>query len=106
MGYDTFWALNPRLLKAFVDADRLRMRRKEQELYVLGTYMMNAVGISLGNAFRKKGTKPQEWLTEPYRLLPYTEEELEIQAQEEREKAIAFFNAMIPIDKGGEDIGG
>lgn len=81
------------------------MRRKEQELYLLGTYMVNAVGTALGNAFRKKGTKPQEWLTEPYRLLPYTEEELEIKAAEERKKAIAFFNAMIPNDEGGEDIG-
>lgn len=97
--YRDFWDLNPRLLKVFVDADRMKKRQLEIEMYISGRYVFDAVSLALANAFRKKGTQPQNWLEEPYRLIPLTDTELEAQAEAEREKAIAFFNAMIP-DRG------
>lgn len=100
MDYATFWRLNPRLLKAFVEADRIRKREREIELFVQGRYCFDAVGIALANGFRKKGAKAIDWIEEPYRLVPLTEAEQEAMAEEERRKAIAFFNAMIP-DAGG-----
>lgn len=103
--YGTFWRLNPRLLKSFIDADRIKKRQLEIEMYVNGRYVFDAVSIALANAFRGKGAAPINWLDEPYRLMPFTEEEERIRAEEEREKLIAFFNAMIPKTpkaKGGE----
>lgn len=104
MDYRDFWELNPRLLKAFVAADRMKKRQLEIEMYISGRYVFDAVSLSLANAFRKKGTQPENWLEEPYRLMPLTDEELEAQAEAEREKIIAFFNSMIP-PKDGEEIG-
>lgn len=72
------------------------------EMYISGRYMFDAVSISLANVLRKKGMQPINWIDEPYRLIPLTEEEERAKAEEEREKAIAFFNSMIPKAKGGE----
>lgn len=79
-----------------MDADRIRKREQEVFLYVQGRYCFDAVSIALANGFRKKGARPLEWMDEPYRLLPLTEAEQNAQAEEERRKAVAFFNAMIP----------
>lgn len=70
-------------------------------MYAIGTYVYNAVSISLSNAFRKKGDKAIPWMEEPIRLIPLTEEEQSAKAEEEKARAIAFFNAMMP--GGGED---
>ena len=67
-------------------------------MYVQGKYTHDAVSIALFNAFRENGKAQQEWMEEPYRILPYTKEEEEARAEEERRKAIAFFEAMIPKD--------
>lgn len=101
VGYDTFWRLNPRLLKAFVEADRLKKRQTELEMYIAGRYVFDAISLALANGFRQKGKAPEPWLEEPYRMMPFTKEEEEERAAIEREKVIAFFNAMIP-KSGGE----
>jgi len=103
--WDTFWDLNPRLLKAFVEADRIRTRKREAELYVQGAYVFEAVGLALGNGFREKGKQPLPWREEPIRLLPYTEEEQAAIADRERKRAIAYFNSLIPKEERGENNG-
>lgn len=105
MEYDVFWRLTPRLLHAFVDADRMRKRELEIEMYVQGRYVYDAVSLALANGFRQKGSNPQNWMEEPYRILPFTEEEETARAEEERRRAIEFFNAMIPKQEGGEQCG-
>ena len=70
-------------------------------MYIAGRYVFDAVSLALANGFREKGKQPIPWLEEPYRTIPLTEEEEEAKAAIEREKAIAFFNAMIPKN-GGE----
>lgn len=105
VGFDVFWRLNPRLLKPFIDADRARKRQTETEMYIKGRYMFDAVSLALANAFRSKGQQPVTWLDEPYRMVPFTAEEEEERAAIERDRAIAFFNSMIP-NKGGENKNG
>lgn len=100
-----FWRLTPRLLHAFVEADRLRKRELEVELYVQGRYVFDAVSLALANGFRSKGSAALNWLEEPYRIVPFTEEEKAAQAEEARQRAIEFFNAMIPKREGGNHDG-
>ena len=85
-----------------MDADRLKKRQTEIEMYIAGRYMFDAVSLALANGFREKGRRPEPWLEEPYRIIPLTKEEEEEKAAVEREKAIAFFSAMIPKN-GGEE---
>ena len=49
--------------------------------------------------------QPMNWLEEPYRIIPFTEEEEKARQEEERRKAIEFFNAMIPKNKDGDENG-
>ena len=103
MGYGVFWHLTPRLLRKFVDADRLRKRELEMQMYIQGRYVFDAVSLALANGFRQKGSQPLSWLEEPYRILPFTAEEEEQRTIEARKKAIEFFNSMIPKEKDGDN---
>lgn len=71
-------------------------------MYIAGRYVFDAISIALANGFREKGRQAIPWLEEPHRIIPLTAEEEEERAAIEREKAIAFFNAMIPKN-GGEE---
>lgn len=79
----------------------MKKRQTEIEMYIAGRYVFDAVSLALANGFRQKGKAPEPWPEEPYRMIPFTEAEEEERAELEREKAIAFFNAMIPKN-GGE----
>lgn len=83
----------------------MKKRQIETEMYIAGRYVFDAISLALANGFRQKGKNPEPWLEEPYRLIPLTKEEEEERAEMEREKAIAFFNAMIPKNGGGENNG-
>lgn len=69
-------------------------QRKSEEMWLQGLYIYNAVYVVIGNALKKKGAKPLEYLEEPIRLLPLTEEEKAARAEEERKKVITYFDRL------------
>lgn len=80
MTYEQFWDGEPSLVKAYRMADRIRRRRRNEELWLEGVYMVEALGATVGNMFAK-GEKHQ-YPSEP---LPITAEEQ--QERKEREQA-------------------
>ena len=94
MTADQFWEEDPWLAAAYRRADQFRNQRRSEEMWLQGLYNFNAVSLAIGNAFRKKGTKPQKYLEEPIRLLPLSEAEKQARAEEERKKTIAYFNRL------------
>ena len=77
-----------------------RKRNEENEMmHLQGVYFADALVATVGNMFRKKGTTPMEYPQEPYRIFPYTEEELEEKKEKELQKAIAYFNNMMAESK-------
>ena len=64
VSYDEFWKLTPRSLKVIVAGYKLRRRVDDEKAWLLGNYIFDAVSIAMGNAFRKKGQKPKEYLQE------------------------------------------
>ena len=52
-------------------------------MWLQGVYFFNAVSTALGNAFRKKGAKPVNYMEQPIRILPLSEEEKEAKAEQE-----------------------
>jgi len=78
MSYEQFWYGDPCMAKAYRDADRLRRKRKNEELWLSGVYMAEAISATVGNMFSKS---KYEYPSEPK---PITMEEIE--ERREREK--------------------
>ena len=93
MSYDEFWNKDVSMVKAYRKAYELREKRRNQELWLQGMYIYEAL-CDASPLFRfsmKKGTiKPEPYVKEPY---PITQadvrerEEREARKKEERLKA-------------------
>lgn len=82
MSYDDFWNGDVAMVRAYRKAQEFRDRRRNQELWLQGMYVYEAIcDVSpILHAFAKKGTKPAPYPAEPYAIT-----EAEIQEREERE---------------------
>lgn len=118
MSYDEFWNQDVDLVKAYRKANELRDKRRNEELWLQGMYIYEAL-CDASPLFRfsmKKGpVKPEPYAKEPY---PITAEE--VRARQERENRLkeerlkAEFAQFVegmrrkmpseahPADKGGE----
>lgn len=76
MTYDQFWNGDCTLVIPYRKADKLQKERKNQELWLQGLYIYEAIlDVSpVLHAFAKKGTKPKPYSSAPY---PITNEEME-----------------------------
>lgn len=83
MTYEQFWEGQPSLVVFYRQADEINRRRRNQEMWLQGRYIYNAIGsfAEILPAFPKKGAKVQPYLEEPF---PITL--LEAQEREERKK--------------------
>ena len=88
MTYEQFWNDDPMLAKYFREADEIRVERKNQELWLQGLYVYEALcdASPLMNAMAKKGTKARPYPQKPYAI---TEKQRKREA-EEKEKQIAL----------------
>ena len=77
MTWSQFWEDEPKLAVAYRKADRIRKRQKNEELWLEGVYMAEALNATVGNMF-SKGNKNQ-YPSEPF---PLTADE----QQERRER--------------------
>ena len=93
MTYDEFWNQDVRLVEVYRRAAELRDKRRNQELWLQGMYMYEAL-CDASPLFRfsmKKGSiKPEPYAKEPYPITASevkAREEREARAKEERLKA-------------------
>lgn len=70
MSHDLYWNEDCRLTESYRQAEEIRQRRKNQELWLQGMYIYEALcDVSpVLQAFAKKGTKPIAYSSEPYAL--------------------------------------
>lgn len=98
MTYDQYWNDDPMLVKYYRKADELRRERVNEEKWLQGMYIYEALcDVSpVLHAYAKKGTKPQ-----PYSDKPYAITELQRKREEEEharkiaEKGKRFMNAIM-----------
>lgn len=90
MTEEQYWDKDSRLVVAYRKADELKMNRKNQEMWLQGAYIYDALcRVSpIFRSFAKKGTKPMPYPSEAYSL---TEKQVEIKREEE---------AKVVYDKG------
>ena len=84
---EQYWDGDCTLVKYYRKADELRNERRNQELWLQGLYIYEAIcDVSpILHAFAKKGTKPQPYSSKPYAI---TEKQLR-QEREEKERKLA-----------------
>lgn len=91
MTYEQFWHDDPALARAYRRADAIRKRRVNEELWLSGIYMSEAIMSTIGNAFSKS---KYEYPVEPK---PITVAEIEERREREQrakmEKIKARFTA-------------
>ena len=81
MTWTQFWIDEPELAIAYRKADAIRKRRKNEELWLEGLYMAEALSATVGNMFSKGQKHPY-----PAEPLPITVEEQQ-ERREREEKA-------------------
>lgn len=87
---EQYWEGDPHLVRYYYEAHKLRNEQKNQEFWLQGLYVYKAVETVVGNALRKKGAAPLKYIEKPIDLSPKEE----IDAEKEREKAVASFEAL------------
>lgn len=70
MSYREFWEMDPTLVRAYRKAKELRDDEKNQELWLQGMYIYEALCdvAPILRAFGKKGQKPHKYPEKPYTI--------------------------------------
>lgn len=89
-----FWEKNITKIRPYLRARDIKKEEQNYMLWLQGLYFANAVSVSLYNAFAKKGSKAKQYMEEPLRITPLTDNEKKEKAEREREKVIAFFSNL------------
>lgn len=68
MSYDEFWYGSPYRAKFYLEAHKLKIKQKDEDMWMQGMYIYEALcDVSpILHAFSKKGTKPLPYSKEPY----------------------------------------
>ena len=88
MTYEQFWDGDPHLAKYYRQADEMRVERKNQELWLQGLYVYEALCdvAPILQAMAKKGTKARPYPEQPYSIT----EKQRRRELEEKERAVAM----------------
>lgn len=94
MTEEQYWDRDSTLVVAYRKAEELKTNRKNQEMWLQGAYIYEALcRVSpILHAFAKKGTKPSPYVAEPYTI---TEKQAEIKREEKAKKTFDKGKAMI-----------
>ena len=95
---EQFWDGDPLLAKYYRQADELKQKRKNQDLWLQGMYIYEALCdvAPIFHAFAKRGTKPVPYPDHPYSLTTKErEDEKKLIEQREREKAKRYMEAKM-----------
>ena len=98
MSPEQYWDDDPALARYYRKADELKQSRRNQELWLQGMYIYEALcDVSpIMNAFAKKGTKPKPYTDHPYPLsVKEIDAEKKLQERREREKARRYMEAQM-----------
>lgn len=85
MTEEQYWDRDSTLVVAYRKAEELKTNRKNQEMWLQGAYVYEALcRVSpLLHAFAKKGTKPVPYIAEPFAI---TEKQAEYRREEKEKK--------------------
>lgn len=92
MTYEQYWYGTNDLCNFYYEAEKLRIEKRNQELWLQGLYNYKAVSSALYNGFKEKGKPTEKYLEKPIEIFPKKQKESDPEV--ERQKAIEFFEQM------------
>ena len=99
MTYKQFWEESPYLAIDYRKAYKIQREIANEQAWLCGLYVYDAVAVCLGNALAKKGSKRLDYLERPIDIFPLTKEEKRRREQEERKKVEAAMKALCEAQK-------
>lgn len=103
MTYQEYWCGDPWLCKYYREADLIKQKIRNQDLWLQGLYNYNALAVAISNAFGGKNTN-LKYLENPLDIFPKTEAEKEEEARKERDRITEQFKAMIEAQKRRKEL--
>lgn len=101
MSYDEYWNGDPSLVRAYREAEKLRVEQKNRELWLHGRYIYEGIACLIPAFNQWKPKNPIPYMDEPYAL---TEEEWEKrQIREQKKKQEELRNYMMSFVKKKEE---
>lgn len=91
MTYEQFWLGDPYLVVYYRRAHELQIEKTNQELWLQGLYIHNAVSVAINNAFSKQ---KQKYINKPLQLIEPTQDERKAQVEANNRKLVARLNAF------------
>ena len=84
---EQYWDGDPELVKFYREAYEIKMERRNQELWLQGMYIYEAIcdASPILHSFAKKGTKPHPYAEKPYALTDKQRKQNSV----DKEKAVA-----------------
>ena len=95
---EQYWDGDPLLAKYYRQADEIKRDRKNQELWLQGMYIYEALCdvAPIYQAFAKRGTKPAPYVDHPYALTTKArKDEKKLREKQDRDKAIRYMEAQM-----------
>ena len=95
---EQYWDGDPLLAKYYRQADEIKQRRKNQDMWLQGMYIYEALCdvAPILQAFAKKGTKPIPYPDHPYSITSKEkEDEKQRREKRERDKAKRYMEAQM-----------
>lgn len=94
IGYQEFWLLNPRTLSVVIEGYKLKRKVHDEEQWLLGGYITNAVRLAIVNAFKKKNDKDINYFEAIPQPMLATNEMSEQEKQRKRDMLMASLHIM------------
>ena len=91
MTYEQFWFGDPWMVRAYAQSYLLKRKIENENAWIQGAYIANAVTVSIANTF---GKKKVDYIKQPMDIFPKTEAEKQSEIREERRKLINWLNGM------------
>lgn len=101
MTYEQYWYGDPLLVRAFYQAEKLRREKRDEQAWLTGLYVLNALNATVGNMFRKSGQAPAEYPEEPFSVKKEREkrEHTELEKEQEAVWAEAWMSSFVQAGK-------
>ena len=98
MTEEQYWDRDCTLVKSYREAEELRKERVNQEMWLQGMYIYDAISrlSPILRAFAKKGTKAQPYVEEAYPISKKTVEEAELKKEKAKsQKGLRYMQAYM-----------